>query len=37
MGSRAISYLPNIRLDNGLDGFWCLNSALFDHFYLLTL
>jgi hypothetical protein len=37
MGSRVISNLSNVRLDNGLDGFVCLNIGLFDHFYLLTL
>jgi hypothetical protein len=37
MGSRATSGLPNVRLDNSLDGFVCLNVALFDRFYLLTL
>jgi len=37
MGSYAISSLSNIRLDNGLGGFLCLNIMLFDHFHLLTL
>jgi hypothetical protein len=32
-----MSYLPNVHLEEGFDRSLCLDTALFDHFYLLTL